>query len=91
MTVAFVNGVPVTPAVWTPLINELPEAPRREVVLLAPPWLRLAAPPDFEAIFDDYRNWLINELSRFDSPPDVVGHDFGGGYALDVAMTGSQA
>ncbi|MBE1573455.1 alpha/beta fold hydrolase [Amycolatopsis roodepoortensis] len=87
MTIAFVNGVPVTPAVWTPLINELPEARQREVVLLSPPGFGSPLPPDFEATFDGYRTWLIEELSRFDTPPDVVGHDFGGGFALEVAMT----
>lgn len=87
MTIAFVNGVPVTPAVWTPLINQLPVGRQREVVLLSPPGFGSPLPQSFGATFDDYRDWLIDELSRFDSPAHVVGHDFGGGYALEVAMT----
>ncbi len=87
MTIAFVNGVPVTPAVWAPLITELPEARQREAVLLAPPGFGAPLPADFAATFDDYRNWLIDELSRFDAPVDLVGHSLAGGYVLEVAMT----
>lgn len=86
MTIAFVNGVPVTPEVWTPLINELPGVRQRETVLLAPPGFGSPIPPDFEATFDAYRDWLIEELARFEKPVDVVGHDFGGGFILEVAM-----
>jgi len=87
MTIAFVNGVPVTPAVWTPLITELPEARRREAVLLAPPGFGAPLPADFAATVDDYRDWLIDELSRFDAPVDLVGHSLAGGYVLEVAMS----
>ncbi|GHG03559.1 hypothetical protein GCM10017567_19090 [Amycolatopsis bullii] len=69
---AFVNGVPVTPAVWAPLIDELPEARQREVVLLAPPGFGAPLPADFAATFDDYRNWLIDELSRFELLEQLV-------------------
>jgi len=87
MTIAFVNGVPVTPAVWTPLITELPEARQREAVLLAPPGFGAPLPADFAATLDDYRDWLIDELSRFDAPVDLVGHSLASGYVLEVAMT----
>jgi len=30
-----------------------------------------------------YRNWLIDELSRFDAPVDLVGHSLAGGYVLE--------
>lgn len=86
MTIVFVNGVPVTSAVWTPLINELSTSQRQETVLLSPPGFGAPLPPDFGATFVDYRDWLIDELSRFEAPVDLVGHDFGGGFALEVAM-----
>lgn len=87
MTIVFVNGVPVTSAVWTPLINELSKSQQHETVLLSPPGFGTPLPPDFGATFVDYRDWLIDELSRFEAPVDLVGHDFGGGYALEVAMS----
>jgi pimeloyl-ACP methyl ester carboxylesterase len=86
MTTVFVHGVPVTSAVWTPLISELTEPRRRDVVRLSPPGFGAAFPAGFGAGFLDYRDWLADELSRFPDPVDLVGHDFGGGYVLEVAM-----
>ncbi|MFD7657953.1 alpha/beta fold hydrolase [Actinosynnema sp. NPDC059797] len=87
MTIVFVNGVPVTPAVWAPLIGELPGSRRQEAVLLAPPGFGAPLPPGFGATIFDYRDWLVDELSRFDAPVDLVGHSLSGGYVLEVAMT----
>ncbi|RSN19892.1 alpha/beta hydrolase [Amycolatopsis sp. WAC 01416] len=87
MTIVLVNGVPVTPAVWTPLISELPESRQREAVLLPPPGFGAPLPSGFGATFLEYRDWLIDELSRFDTPVDLVGHSLSGGYVLEVAMT----
>ncbi|MFE3542739.1 alpha/beta fold hydrolase [Nocardia sp. NPDC059177] len=86
MTIVFVHGVPVTAAVWTPLINELPEPYQQDVVRLSPPGFGTALPADFGATFLDYRDWLIDELTQLETPVDLVGHDFGGGYVLEVAM-----
>jgi len=86
MTLVFVHGVPVTSAVWTPLIAELPEFRQRDVVRLSPPGFGTPLPADFGATYLDYRDWLIDELSRFRTPVDLVGHDFGGGYVLEAAM-----
>ncbi|MFI0539745.1 alpha/beta fold hydrolase [Streptomyces sp. WSLK1-3] len=86
MTIVFANGVPVTSAVWTPLINELPTSQQQETVLLSPPGFGAPLPSNFGATFLDYRDWLIEELSRFEAPVDIVRHDFGGGFALEVAM-----
>jgi pimeloyl-ACP methyl ester carboxylesterase len=85
MTVVFVHGVPVTSAVWTPLIAEL--SPTLDVVRLSPPGFGAALPAGFGAGFLDYRDWLVGELSRFSDPVDLVGHDFGGGYVLEAAMS----
>lgn len=87
MTIAFVNGVPVTPAIWTPLIDELPDDLQREVVLLSPPGFGSPVPAGFGATFDDYCDWLVHELSRLDSPVDLIGQSLAGGYVLEVAMT----
>ncbi|WP_037861425.1 alpha/beta fold hydrolase [Streptomyces sp. NRRL S-340] len=86
MTIVFVNGVPATSAVWTPLIKELSKSQQRETVQLSPPGFGAPLPPDFDSTFLGYRDWLIGELSRFEAPVDIVGHDFGGGFATEVAM-----
>jgi pimeloyl-ACP methyl ester carboxylesterase len=33
-----------------------------------------------------YRDWLIARLEAFRHPVDLVGHDWGGGHVLNVAM-----
>ncbi|GAA0332067.1 alpha/beta hydrolase [Actinoallomurus spadix] len=87
MTIVFVHGVPVTSAVWTPLINELSKLGHDDVVRLSPPGFGAQLPADFGATMDDYRSWLVDELTRFDAPVDLVGHDWGGGHVIEVAMT----
>jgi pimeloyl-ACP methyl ester carboxylesterase len=86
MTIVFVHGVPVTSAVWTPLLNELSKFNHKDVVRLSPPGFGAPLPANFGATIDDYRSWLVDELSRFDAPVDLVGHDWGGGHILEVAM-----
>lgn len=34
----------------------------------------------------EYRDWLIGKLETFDGPVDLVGHDWGGGHVVNVAM-----
>jgi pimeloyl-ACP methyl ester carboxylesterase len=87
MTIVFVHGVPLTSAVWTPLISELSESRQQDVVRLSPPGFGAALPADFGATFLDYRDWLVDELSHFETPVDLVGHSISGGYVLEVAMT----
>ncbi|MBB6550979.1 alpha/beta fold hydrolase [Nonomuraea rubra] len=86
MTVVFVHGVPVTSAVWTPLLKELSAFQHDEVVRLSPPGFGAPLPADFGATIEDYRNWLVAELSRFAGPVHLVGHDWGGGHVTEVAM-----
>jgi len=83
MTVVFVHGVPESAAIWGPLIAELG---RDDVVLLSPPGFGAPLPDDFPATAHAYRDWLIDELRGFDAPVDLVGHDWGGGHAINVAM-----
>ena len=43
-------------------------------------------PEGFQATIEGYRNWLIEQLEKFDEPVDLVGHDFGGTHVAGVAM-----
>jgi pimeloyl-ACP methyl ester carboxylesterase len=36
---------------------------------------------------EEYRSWLVAELESFERPVDLVGHDWGGAHAVNVAMT----
>ncbi|MFG1609805.1 alpha/beta fold hydrolase [Actinoplanes sp. NPDC049265] len=81
-----VHGVPETSDVWTPLIDELAALGLRDVVRLSPPGFGAPMPGGFGATLDGYQDWLIAELSRFDAPVDLVGHDFGGVHTMNVAM-----
>jgi pimeloyl-ACP methyl ester carboxylesterase len=87
MTVVLVHGAPETSAVWEPLVSELALLGHSDVVRLSPPGFGAPVPDDFGATADDYRSWLIDQLSAFDEPVDLVGHDWGGLHVLGVAMT----
>lgn len=83
MTVVLVHGNPETDAIWGPLVDALG---REDVVRLSPPGFGAPLPDDFAATYLDYRDWLERELERFDEPVDLVGHDWGGGHVVNVAM-----
>lgn len=85
MTIVLVHGVPEVPAIWDDLIRELAALGCDDVVALAPPGFGAPLPDGFDASSDAYRDWLIGELERFESPVDLVGHDWGGGHAMRVA------
>jgi pimeloyl-ACP methyl ester carboxylesterase len=87
MTVVLVHGVPETPAVWDLLVPHLSRGP---AVRLAPPGFGAPIPAGFGATVREYRDWLVGELEPIvaaDGPVDLVGHDWGGVQALNVAMT----
>jgi pimeloyl-ACP methyl ester carboxylesterase len=81
--IVLVHGVPETEAVWGPLLTELG---REDIIRLSPPGFGAAIPPDFGCTADDYREWLIEQLESFDTPVDLVGHDWGGVHVVNVAM-----
>ncbi|MDN5919313.1 MAG: alpha/beta fold hydrolase [Pseudonocardia sp.] len=87
MTVALVHGNPETADVWGPLVERLEG---RDVVLLSPPGFGAPVPDGFTATMDGYRDWLVAELEGLRSgggePVDLVGHDWGGGHVVNVAM-----
>ena len=84
MSVVLVHGNPETSAVWDPLRAALG---RDDVVSLSPPGFGAPAPESWAATVEDYRDWLISELETMGSPVDLVGHDWGGGHVVAVAMT----
>lgn len=83
MTVVFVHGNPETSAIWGPLIGALG---LDDVVTLSPPGFGAPLPAGFDPTYLAYRDWLERELEGFDGPVDLVGHDWGGGHVLNVAM-----
>lgn len=84
MTVAFVHGNPETDAIWDSLIGHLD---RKDVVKLSPPGFGAPVPRGFNATSDDYLAWLVNEVKALPAPVDLVGHDWGGGHVLRLAMS----
>lgn len=87
MTVVFVHGNPETTAVWDMLADRLAEAGHDDQIRLSPPGFGSPVPDGFGGTVIDYRDWLIAELEAIDTPVDLVGHDWGGGHTLNVAMT----
>lgn len=87
MTVALVHGNPETADVWSPLVGRLEG---RDVVALSPPGFGAPVPDGFTATMDGYRDWLVAELEELrtssGAPVDLVGHDWGGGHVVNVAM-----
>ncbi len=86
MTVVLVHGVPETAAVWDPLVEELGKLGETDPLRLSPPGFGAPVPDGFVATMDGYRDWLIAELESIDAPVDLLGHDWGGGHVLNVAI-----
>lgn len=87
MTVVFVHGNPETATVWDLLAVRLAEASHDDQIRLSPPGFGAPVPAGFGATVMNYRDWLIAELEQIDAPVDLVGHDWGGGHVVNVAMT----
>jgi len=83
MPVVLVHGNPETAAIWDELRKELG---RDDVIALSPPGFGAPVPAGFGATSDDYLAWLVSELEAIDGPIDLVGHDWGGGHTLRVAI-----
>ena len=84
MSVVLVHGNPETDAIWGPLRTELG---RDDVIALSPPGFGSTLPQDFDITSDGYLHWLEAELEKLDGPIDLVGHDWGGGHVVRLAMT----
>jgi pimeloyl-ACP methyl ester carboxylesterase len=83
VTIVLVHGNPETDAIWGPLVDALG---REDVVRLSPPGFGSPLPDDFPATYVAYRDWLEEALEDIDRPVDLVGHDWGGGHVVNVAM-----
>ena len=83
MTIVLVHGNPETDAIWGPLVDALE---RDDVVLLSPPGFGAPLSDGFPATYLAYRDWLEAQLEGIDGPIDVVGHDWGGGHVVNMAM-----
>jgi pimeloyl-ACP methyl ester carboxylesterase len=81
--IVFVHGVPETAALWDKVRAEFDEA----TVALSMPGFGCARPAGFGATKDDYADWLVGELERFDEPVDLVGHDWGALLTYRIATT----
>ena len=79
----FVHGNPETPAIWRPLLAELQHP---DTVTLSPPGFGAPVPAGFGATADEYATWLASELEQQGAPVDLVGHDWGGGHVMRIAM-----
>jgi pimeloyl-ACP methyl ester carboxylesterase len=83
MTIVLVHGNPETTAIWDDLVPHLRE---KNIVRLSPPGFGSAIPSSFDCSTDDYRDWLAGELKKLTQPIDLVGHDWGGGHVIRIAM-----
>jgi pimeloyl-ACP methyl ester carboxylesterase len=79
----FVHGNPETSAIWGPLLEAL-QIP--DVLTLSPPGFGAPVPEGFGATADEYVTWLASELERQDGPVDLIGHDWGGGHVMRLAI-----
>lgn len=75
------HGVPLTPACWGPVVQELARTDPADVV--APP---LTADQNSSAVQADVAQKLIDEYRDEHSAFHVVGHSFGGQVALEFAL-----
>ncbi len=79
----FVHGNPETATIWEPLLAALGRA---DVDTLSPPGFGAPVPEGFGATAGDYATWLVSELEKQAQPVDLVGHDWGGGHVIRVAI-----
>src|SRR5579875_3816928 len=79
----FVHGNPETSAIWGPLLEQLG---RPDVERLSPPGFGAPLPADFTPTVDGYADWLTGELEQRPGPFDLVGHDWGAGHVIRVAI-----
>jgi pimeloyl-ACP methyl ester carboxylesterase len=83
MTIVLVHGNPETEVVWDDLVPHLRD---NDVVRLSPPGFGARIPAGFDCTADAYRGWPVGELEQLRQPVDLVGHDWGGGPVIGIAM-----
>src|ERR1700754_2191382 len=85
--VVLVHGNPETAAVWDLLVEQLVGQGHDKPLCLSPPGFGAPVPTGWGATIGEYRDWLVAELERVGRPVHLVGHDWGGGHVVNVAMT----
>lgn len=92
MTLLLVHGNPETTDIWDPMRVALERhgIGPDEVVALAPPGFGAPVPEGFGATMNEYRDWLVAELEQLLANGaghiDLLGHDWGAGHVMRVAM-----
>ena len=86
MTRVLVHGVPETANIWTSLRAELAQRGVDDVVALSPPGFGAPTSPGWPATPDAYVDWLAKEIEQLDPPVDALGHDWGTGHVLGLAL-----
>ncbi len=84
MPAVFVHGNPETAAIWGPLLDRLD---RDDTLCLSPPGFGAPVPDGWTATRQEYLDWLASELDTIGEPVDLVGHDWGGGHVIGIALT----
>lgn len=86
MPAVFVHGNPETAAIWSALFDVLE---RDDLVALSPPGFGAPIPDGWDASRESYLAWLAAELEPIAAtgPIDLVGHDWGGGHVMGLALT----
>jgi pimeloyl-ACP methyl ester carboxylesterase len=84
MTIVFVHGVPETAAIWDDLRAQIRG---HDTVALSPPGFGAPVPDGFACTSDAYLDWLITQIAALPGPVDLVGHDWGGGHVMRLAMS----
>lgn len=79
MPAVLVHGNPETPVIWEPLVAHLE---RTDVVCPHLPGFGRPSPAGWGATKEEYVDWLIGEVEAIGEPVDLVGHDWGGGFAM---------
>ncbi|MFM7534446.1 MAG: alpha/beta fold hydrolase [Acidimicrobiales bacterium] len=83
MPVVFVHGNPETAELWGPLRTALG---RTDIVTPRLPGFGAPTPAGWGATRAEYTRWLIGEIAALGEPVDLVGHDWGGGLVMGVAI-----
>jgi len=84
MPAVLVHGVPEDAHLWDDVVAALG---RDDVVCPNLPGFTTPRPPGFPATKEAYAGWLVEEVERLGEPVDLVGHDWGGGFAMRLVST----
>jgi len=82
MPAFFIHGVPATHRLWGGVIEHIP---RTDIVVIDLPGFGSPLPDGFDASKESYVDWLIRRIEDVGAPVDIVGHDWGGIFAMRIA------